>query len=148
MNLIPIKEWYVRENVKEDKNYFYIFTDNAARTSGDIFITEDSWYMRRWPHAKRGNSTQAVIRGLNNSYPISTMWASGIQWNDDLLHIFKTILDREISDIILAFDIYKGCKYNNEMPFGDANISKMKYVAPKCWEYLNEQLLKINIKNN
>lgn len=148
MNIIPIKDWYVREAVKKDLDYIYIFTDNIGRTSGHIPIFEDSIYMRKFPHAKRGDSTQAIIRGLHNAFPISTVIDDKRrQWDDKYFSTFKSIIDTEIRDILDSLKMFKGIKYNNEMQFGNANISKLRFTAPKCWEYLNKKLLEIGIDN-
>lgn len=153
MNLIPIKEWWTREDVKDDEEYMYIFTDNSRRTSGHAPINQDEWYYKFFSKFLKhplchGNSTQAVCRGLRNAFPISTVYAAGEQWSDGQLSIFKNIIDFEIRIIIKNSEKFKGIKYNNEYSFGNAKISRMKEAAPKCWEYLNSKLLEINIKND
>lgn len=154
MNIIPIDYWYNRKDVYDDWEYMYIFTDNLNRTSGNIPIIRYTHYTKKYGENRalyHGNSTQAVIRGLDNAYPISTMLTEKRdQFSDKNYNLFCINLDDEIKHIIKDYKElrFKGIKYNNEMPFGDANISKMKTSAPKCWSYLNEKLLEINIKNN
>ena len=152
MKVLPIKEYYIRSEVEKDVDSIYLFTDNANRTSGRIPVDSNSWYYKMFKNRKEdicySLSTQALIRGLNNAYPISTMVKSGVQWNDDLFLIFTRIIDFEIKLILDNYSKFKCIKYNNEMPFGNANISQMNISAPKCWEYLNEKLLEINIINN
>jgi protein involved in temperature-dependent protein secretion len=94
--------------------------------------------------------TQAVIRGLENAYPITTMVDDHrTQWTDYKFGQYKVIIDDEIEQIlnILRTGKYKGIKYSNMMTFGKGKISNMKETSPLCWEYLNIKLKKIKINN-
>lgn len=46
----------------------------------------------------------------------------------------------------LASGQYQGIKYLYAQ-FGNGRISKMRFTAPGCWNYLNEKLLEIIIDN-
>lgn len=153
MTIIPIKEYYIRNEVEKDVSHQYIFTDNMNRTSGYNKILENnSSYYNMYCRDKvkyYPNTTMAVVRGLYNAYPITTMKdEKRTQFTDEDFNLFKANLNSEIHVIKCFSHLYKGLKYNNENQFGNANISKMKFSAPKCWEYLNEKLLEINIINN
>lgn len=157
MNIVPIKEYYIRSEVEKDVSYGYIFTDNYQRSSGNIKVDRNSWYYKIFikdllkVDLFYGRKTQAVIRSLNNAFPITTMVDGfGTQWNDKLFDKYKITIDFEIELIKKGYEKFnfKGIKYNDERQFGDGAISKMKFSAPKCWEYLNEKLLEINIINN
>ena len=64
---------YTRKNVMEDKNSMYIFTDNTDRDSGKSLIPSTSWHSQKYGEGKHYPSmTTALIRGLDNAYPITT----------------------------------------------------------------------------
>ena len=143
---------FSRDSVSKDQDYLYLFTDNAGRTSGSGTIPADSWYIKKYGVGKKfPTKTQAVIRGLNNAAPITTMVDDRrTQWNDSQFDAFKKIIDSEI-DIIkkaIASDRFKGIKYSSQDQFGKGSISNMKESAPKIWSYLNTKLLEIGIDNN
>jgi len=149
-NPIPLQDNFTRESVKKDSNYIYLFTDNAGRTSGSNKI-KPNWYTDKY--GIEGNyptMTQAVIRGLENAFPITTMVDDKrTQWTDDRFEEYKKIIDSEIEEIktsILDGD-FKGVKFSANNPFGEGNISKMKSSAPKIWNYMNEKLKEIGIDN-
>ncbi|MCX6711676.1 MAG: hypothetical protein NT139_01390, partial [Candidatus Woesearchaeota archaeon] len=92
--------------------------------------------------------TQAVARGLENVYPITTMVDDKrTQWADAQFDTYKKIIDDEIETIKQASKKYKGIKFGAEMPFGKGAISNMKDSAPKIWNYLNTKLAEIGIDN-
>lgn len=92
-----------REEVAEDEHTLYIFTDNTDRTSGGNEIGE-GWYAEKYGKGGYGtehNPTSAVIRGLPNAAPISTMkWfyrnhgvgVAEARWTDEDLDEFKKFL--------------------------------------------------------
>jgi len=148
-----ISVYYIfkRYLVDVDKDYMYLFTDNSKRTSGKNKIKINSWYFKKY---NKGDflyyptMTQALIRGLDNAYPITTMVDSKrTQWTDDLFEQYKIIIDDEINQIKKNLYKYKGIKYSGYKPFGVGNYSNMKKYSPLLWDYLNNKLLEINIFN-
>ena len=149
--VIPLNESqrFTRESVEKDTDYMYLFTDNAGRTSGSGVINPNSWYAKKYGTDKKYPSkTQAVARGLENVYPITTMVDDKrTQWTDAQFDTYKKIIDDEIETIKQASKKYKGIKFSAEMPFGKGAISNMKETAPKIWNYLNTKLAEIGIDN-
>ena len=149
MNTIPILTYFDRYTIEKDKEYIYLFTDNAGRTSGKIPI-QGGWYKTKYGKnkvLKYPTMTQAVIRGLDNSYPITTMVDDKRnQWKDSMFVEYKSIIDDEIEQILntLKTGKYKGIKFSSLMPFGKGKISNM---PPLCWNYLNTKLMEIGINN-
>jgi len=148
---IPLNESqrFTRESAEKDAEYMYLFTDNAGRTSGSGVIDPNSWYAKKYGADKKyASKTQAVARGLNNVYPITTMVDDKrTQWTDDQFNEYKKIIDDEIETIKQASKKYKGIKFGAEIPFGKGAISNMKDSAPKIWNYLNTKLSEIGIDN-
>jgi len=140
---------YTRQSVENDVNTMYLFTDNAGRTSGSNSINPNSWYADAYGKNKKfPTMTQAVIRGLNNAYPITTMIDDKrTQWTDDKFEQYKAIIDDEINQIKENLSKFKGIKFASQNPFGKGKISNMKETAPKIWKYLNEKLAEIGIDN-
>ena len=92
--------------------------------------------------------TQAVIRGLDNAYPITTMVDDKrTQWRDYMFSEYKSIVDDEIEQILKSLNNHKGIKFSSVMPFGKGKISNMKESSPLCWDYLNIKLMEIDINN-
>jgi hypothetical protein len=151
VNVIPLNESqrFTRESAEKDTEYMYLFTDNAGRTSGSGVIDPNSWYAKKYGTDKKyASKTQAVARGLNNVYPITTMVDDKrTQWTDTQFDAYKKIIDDEIETIKQASKKYKGIKFGAEMPFGKGAISNMKDSAPKIWNYLNTKLAEIGIDN-
>ncbi len=151
--VIPLKEEFSRNSVALDKDYIYLFTDNAGRTSGSFQIEPTSWYQGYYGKGKVLNypgTTQAVIRGLPNAMPITTMIDDKrTQWSDDQFDAYKTIIDEEVGNIKKAMSSgrFKGVKFSANAPFGFGKYSKIKENAPKIYEYLNSKLLEIGINN-
>ena len=147
--VIPLTENFSRQSVKNDSKHLYLFTDNAKRTSGSNKI-EDGEYTKKYGQGNYPTMTQAVIRGLDNAMPITTMVDDKrTQWNDSKFNEYKKIIDSEIVDIKdkLSSSKYDGLKFAGQMPFGKGQISDMKNAAPKIWNYLNERLKEIGIDN-
>jgi len=151
LNTIPLTENFSRSSVQNDPNYMYLFTDNAKRTSGKLKIEANSWYRQKYAKSESLNfpsMTQAVIRGLNNAFPITTMVDDNrTQWTDSRFEEYKTIIDDEINQIKEKLSSFKGIKFAAQMPFGQGKISNMKQSAPKIWNYLNTKLAEIGIDN-
>jgi len=153
INTIPLDETqrFTRESVKNDSDYIYLFTDNAERTSGSNLVDPNSWYADAYGKSKKfPTMTQAVIRGLNNAFPITTMVDDKrTQWTDDKFKEFQKEIDHEIRQIqeSILDEGFKGIKFSAENPFGQGKISNMKQTAPKIWNYLNQKLAEIGIDN-
>ena len=148
---VPVESNFSRQSVEVDQDYLYIFTDNAARTSGSNPLSKDSWYAKKYGADKKfPTMTQAVARGLNNAAPITTMVNDKrVQWSDSQFDSFKKIIDNEIETIkkALSTDRFRGVKFASQMPIGKGQISDMKNAAPKIWNYMNEKLMEIGIDN-
>lgn len=151
VEIIPLNksQRFTRESVKKDTDYMYLFTDNAERTSGSNLISDESRYSAVYGEGKKyPTMTQAIIRGLDNAFPITTMVDDKkTQWTDDKYEEYKTIIDSEIEIIKNNLKYFKGIKFSAEMPFGKGAISNMKNSASKIWNYLNTKLAEIGIDN-
>jgi len=150
ITVIPVKTIFSRESVQKDNDFIYLFTDNANRTSGSNPIP-NNWYSNKYGKDKKYPSkTQAVIRGVENAFPITTMVDEHrTQWTDDKFNDYKYIIDDEIFEIKNAILLgeYKGIKYPEGTLYGKGSISNMKETAPKIWNYLNQKLKEIGIDN-
>jgi hypothetical protein len=145
-NVIAIRKDFKREQVSADRGYLYLFSDNAARTSGRNQNGE-CWYNELYDvQSCYPNVTQAVIRGLPNAFPITTMVNQyRIQWTDEMVIRYRLIIESEIDHIRTSLPDYEGLKYYSARPFGDSTISRMRYTAPECWKLLNSGLRKLGI---
>ena len=144
---IPIEK-ITRFSVSKDTDYLYLFTDNLNRTSGNNEINNQFEYYIKYSNGNQlyyPNKTQAVIRGLKNAYPISTMYNQYKKsFNDWMFDLFKENLDNEILTITENLYKYNGIKYVNKI-FGVGTYSQMNETAPLCFSYLHEKLKEINI---
>lgn len=156
---------WTREEVENDPRTLYIFTDNTDRTSGGEEIG-DGWYAEKYGKGGFGtvnNPTSAVIRGLPNAAPISTMkWfyrehgvsVEQARWTDSDLEEFKKVIDDEIEQIKQLWD--SGNFDSIELPhngiFGksiksdkDRSISRLTATrTPKLYQYLNKKLQELS----
>lgn len=156
---------WTRDEVENDPRTLYIFTDNTDRTSGGEEIG-DGWYAEKYGKGGFGtvnNPTSAVIRGLPNAAPISTMkWfyrehgvsVEQARWTDSDLEEFKEVIDDEIEQIKQLWD--SGNFDSIELPqngiFGksiksdkDRSISRLTATrTPKLYQYLNEKLQELS----
>ena len=147
---------YTRQGVESDSDTMYLFTDNAERTSAPNSTSENvdknSWYYKKYKSQTNkpihfgtlNNPTSAVIRGLNNAYPISTMSAYGINWSDDNFKLFKIIIDDEINQI--KKDLVKFSK----LKIGNYRIGQggLKAKLPQQHQnYLDNKLKELGIDN-
>lgn len=144
-----INEPYTRKLVRENKNLMYIFTDNTDRDSGKSVIPNSSWYSQKYGEGKHYPSmTTALIRGLDNAYPITTQhWYNsqhkGItgRWNDDDFEEFKKVIDDDFENI------YQNCKKYEKIIFPIGGIFNSKISAinkvrtPKLYEYLKSKCM-------
>lgn len=152
------KKKFIRGKVKADTDYMYLFSDNAERTSfkeGKTpapIIPEDSWYKREFGEdIVVPRKSTALIRGLNNAYPITTSFLATEtlalnQWSDYNFEEYKRIIDSDIDRIKRELPKYKGIKVYDER-FGDNKGSQLIYVAPKCYKYLEDRLKELGINN-
>ena len=156
---------WTRDEVENDPRTLYIFTDNTDRTSGGEEIG-DGWYAEKYGKGGFGtvnNPTSAVIRGLPNAAPISTMkWfyrehgvsVEQARWTDSDLEEFKEVIDDEIEQIKQLWD--SGNFDSIELPqngiFGksiksdkDRSISRLTAArTPKLYQYLNKKLQELS----
>lgn len=154
-----------RDEVENDPRTLYIFTDNTDRTSGGEEIG-DGWYAEKYGKGGFGtvnNPTSAVIRGLPNAAPISTMkWfykehgvsVGQARWTDSDFEEFKEVIDDEIEQIKQLWD--SGNFDSIELPqngiFGksiksdkDRSISRLTATrTPKLYQYLNKKLQELS----
>ncbi len=145
-------EWK-REDVKSQPNKLFIFTDNTNRTSGSGVIPDDSRYSKKYGKGlKFPTRTAAVVRGLDNAYPVSTQrWydpknkkvrESG-RWNDEDIEIFKEVIDSEFNDIKEAWDTgkYESIVFPSGDGLFNGRISAIsKDRAPALYDYLQEKV--------
>lgn len=144
MQVIRTDKPYIRKNVSEDVTSMYIFTDNTDRDSGKSLIPNASWYSQKYGEGKHYPSmTSALIRGLDNAYPITTQhWYNaehkGIagRWSDQDIEEFKKIIDDDFEEI------YKNANKFDRIIFPMGGIFNSKISAinkirtPKLYEYL------------
>lgn len=154
----PSTEFYNRESVRKDKDTLYIFTDNTERTSGGTRFGQ-GWYRTKYGSGGYGSSnnpTSAIIRGLENAYPISTMkyfkynhkdmTLSEARWKDSDVEEFKEIIDDEIEQIKRAWSTGKYKKIVT--PVGEDAFfnSKRVKIQPdsEIGKYLEQKLKELN----
>ena len=148
-----------REEAENHPRTLYIFTDNTDRNSGSEEIEDNSWYAKKYGKGLHyPKATAAVVRGLDNARPISTMhyfyrdhnYAHPLQnrkskalWHDSDLEEFTKIIREELQDIK---DAMESGNYDNVVfPGGDglfnsklSNITKER--TPKLYEALKDLL--------
>lgn len=144
-------KFYNRIEVAEDTKSLYIFTDNTDRDSGKTEIPEESWYTMKYGSNKHyPKVTSALIRGLDNAYPITTQrWYNrehkGLfgRWNDEDFEEFKKVIDDDFDEIRKVMGNYKrivfpvGGIFNSKI----ANISESR--VPKLYSYLKEKCIEL-----
>ena len=158
------EKFYNRTDVMDDPDYLYIFTDNTDRTSGGEEI-DDGWYAKKYGKGGYGtvkNPTSAVIRGLPNAAPISTMkWfykvhegetVESSRWTNDDFEEFKTVIDDEIEDIkrLWREGNFKGIKLPKGGVMSKIGVGKDRRIAqlnirrvPKLYEYLSRKMAEL-----
>lgn len=136
---------YIRENVEKDTENMYIFTDNTDRDSGRGTISSDSWYAKKYGEGKHyPKMTSAVIRGLENAYPITTQRyyndkykGENGRWTDDDLSVFFEVIMDDFAEILKNSHKYKKIIFPMGGIFDSkiANISKER--VPKLHKLLS-----------
>ena len=169
------KNKYTRESVANDPTTLYIFTDNTDRTSGGTAYP-DGWYKQKYGrnggYGSDRNPTSAIIRGLENAAPISTMRYfykdhqgmthpvhdpnSEARWHDKDFDEFKQVFDEEIEQIKRMWDTGKYKRILS--PMGDQGSSpffgsKLTAITPertpKIYNYMISQFKELsNYVNN
>jgi hypothetical protein len=152
--IVRAEKFYNRNEVANDTKSMYIFTDNTDRDSGRGEILEDSWYCLKYGSGKHYPSvTSALIRGLDNAYPITTQrWYNsehkGIygRWEDRNIETFKRVIDDDFDEIEKNMGRYErivfpvGGIFNSKI----ADISKSR--VPELYEYLMNKCLELRRK--
>jgi hypothetical protein len=155
------KQRYSRTVARNNPRTLYIFTDNTDRTSYDKSAIGRKpsetygWYYKKYGRDEHGtdrNSTTAVLRGLDNAAPISTMkWfykahpgetVETSRWKDSDIEEFKSILDDEIKQIK---DLWQSGNFDKIMlPMGEDAFFNAKHsqISPKSeiGKYLKTKL--------
>lgn len=151
MQVIRANKPYTRQLVAEDNTSMYIFTDNTDRNSGKSLIPNNSWYSQKYGNNKHYPTiTTALIRGLDNAYPITTQRYYNAQykgitgrWNDSDIEEFKKVIDDDFEKI------YNDCKNFKRIIFPMGGIFNSKISAinktrtPKLYEYLKSKCMKL-----
>ena len=147
---------YTRQSVENDSNTMYLFTDNAERTSSPNSNSENvdknTWYYKKYKSKTNkpihfgslNNPTSAVIRGLNNAYPISTMSAYGTNWTDNNFELFKHTIDDEINQIKKDLPKFSKLKIGNYR-IGQGGLKAKLPLQHQ--NYLDNKLKEIGIDN-
>jgi hypothetical protein len=147
---------YTRQSVEKDADVMYVFTDNNQRTSRPTATSENvdksGWYYRKYKsktnkpihYGSLSNPTSAVIRGLNNAYPISTMSAYGTNWVNSNFDLFKQVIDDEIDQIKKDIPKFKKIKIGN---YKIGQGGKFARLPKQHQDYLDKKLLEIGINN-
>lgn len=148
---------YSRKDVKAQREKMFIFTDNCDRTSGRRKVADSSEYSIRFNKKSLCYPavTSALIRGIDNAYPITTMkffdkahrleQQSQCRWNDDDFEEFKKTIDDDFEYIKQAC-IKKGYKEiifpsNGILNTGIAQITFNR--TPKLFNYIIEKELEL-----
>lgn len=104
---------WTRAEAAASPDRLFIFTDNTDRDSGKGVVDRSSVYYRRYGNGRDDlhypTVTAAVLRGLDNAFPVSTQrWyhpgASGVtgRWNDADRDEFEAVVTAEFADIRAA----------------------------------------------
>lgn len=149
--IITDKPRFKRLEVSRDADYLYLFSDNADRTAvtTQAYYGKACWYRNKYGKFKIPRKTQAIIRGVHNAYPITTLRDKYLnQWSDKEFNLFKETIDDDIQEIKTVLDrkLYKGIKLLDRS-FGNEKLSALKFVAPRCYSYLQTSLASIGIDN-
>lgn len=145
---------YSREIAEQHKDWLFIFTDNTDRTSGGTNY-EEGRYKDKYGEGgfgSRNNPTTAVIRGLDNAFPISTMkWfykshsgatVNTSRFTDNDFQQFKEVIDDEFNDIKQAWDTGEFTKIvipGSDGLFNSKIASITKTRTPKIFDYLKQK---------
>jgi hypothetical protein len=98
-----------RAEARKRRRSLLLFTDNGTRTSGRRPIDPASWYSRRYARGRtlcHPQKTLALLRGLENAFPICTVAAydgkTVTQWEASDKERFERVIDGEVADIQAA----------------------------------------------
>lgn len=143
-NATQLKSFFTRQSVENDPDSLYLFTDNLNRTSGNNPVIDTSAYAAKHGTGKKyPGMTQAVIRGLDNALPITTMRNQYRgQWTAGHLIQFKKVISEEIAAIKEALP-----NYPNGLKIGPGKIGQGSHssLPANLQEYLDKRLLEIGI---
>jgi hypothetical protein len=149
-----VRKSYSRITASRDKEHIFIFTDNLDRTSGQGKIPDGSSYSKRF--GKTGlcypSVTSAVLRGLENAFPITTQKGykkganpSTYNWTDDDFEEFKKVIDDDFEKIKEAC-----VKYNADTVYFpstgvlNGNISQITFDrTPILYNYIIEKEIEL-----
>ena len=146
-----------RDAAFKDAGSLYVFGDNADRSSGRQPLFSDSWYQMKYGNGKQlyypTRNTTAVIRGLENAYPITTVktYIEGnkdydkIRYFDKDIEEFRKQIKQDIDQIIEAYDTgkYSRIVFPANGMFG-SNISQItRDRCPEIFEALREELMRL-----
>lgn len=145
---------YSRTVIKNDKDNLYVFTDNGDRTSGKGKIPDDSEYSKRFGKTNLcyPTKTSAVLRGLENSCPITTQkrYIPGVRshmgnWTDDDFEEFKKVIDEDFEFIKKkCVDRKYKTIYFPKNGILNGAISKLTLLrTPKLFKYIVEKELEL-----
>jgi hypothetical protein len=144
-----------REQVKQDSHSLYIFTDNIDRTSSlsGTNVDINSWYYNKYKdignisYGTNNNPTTARLRGLENTFPISTMkWfykkhntsIEKARWQNTDFELFKQTIDDELNTIQNALN---SGKYNTIKVFHDQiGQGSIGQLTGEQQQYLDKKL--------
>jgi hypothetical protein len=145
---------FSRQEVQTNKDWIYLFSDNADRTSvtkGTAgYPAKMTWYEEKYGKYVFPRKSHQRIRGIHNAYPITTLKDKHHgQWTDRDFDRYKELLDddiRQIKEVFKWSNSYKGIRILDKK-FGDDVLSAMKFTSKKCYSYLVERLKELNIDN-
>lgn len=149
--IIRHKGSITRKEAKSKRHSLLIFTDNGTRTSGKSPIDAASWYSRKYGRGRtlyHPRKTLAILRGLDNAYPICTVASFDgkkvTQWNTTDQQRFADVIDQEIDDIRRAME---SGKYNEVRIFADHIGQSGAYarIPPALQQHLDARLATLGI---
>lgn len=143
---------FTRESVMNDQDWLYLFTDNLNRSSGKNKIDSTSKYIQLYANPEKNyyypTMTQAVIRGLDNAFPITTMRDQhGTQLTLSEILLMDEVWNNEVNNILKELETgkYKGIKCSSRI-FGKGKYSRIGDI-PMLFDCLCKHLKKIGINN-
>lgn len=154
--IIILDSNYTRLSVESDIKNMYLFTDNVERTSKpsalESNVDKNLWYYKKYKNLTNkpihfgtiNNPTSAVIRGLNNAYPISTMSAYGVNWKTNEFNQFISIIDDEIDQIKKDIHLFNSLKIGN---YRIGQGGRFARIPNQLQNYLDNKLIEIGIDN-
>ncbi len=115
---VTVIDIYSREKVAQCKDYLFVFGDNNEGV---------------------GMGGQAIIRGLPNTFGISTKYSISESYSDDRFEYNKKYILREVDNLIEEAKRYNGIVF----PKGGigTGLASLPQLAPKTFMYLSIVLL-------